>query len=176
LSDRLRYKIGKVKEEVLPEVRNKNPWGAFSAFNFAIEAELLKHITFDESLVEYGHEDTLFGLELRHRCIEVCHVFNPAYHLGIDEDVAFMEKTRRGVDNLAALIELGKIDEEVTLYKAYLNAQKTGIIGLLKWNVSWLEPWLFNRLALGKGPLFLFDLYKLLRLSKGITSTPRKNF
>lgn len=174
LSERLRVKVGKVKEEILPAKRELQPYGSFSAFNFLVRADVFEKIGFDASITTYGHEDTLFGTALRHHCIDVIHIDNPAYHMGIDTDAAFMEKTEHAVQGLAELVNRGKIDEDVLLYRYYLWAKKLKATLLLKGVYKLLGKGLKNRLSKGKGPLVLFDIYKLLLFSAQPVKVPRK--
>ncbi|MEY2962911.1 MAG: hypothetical protein RL754_172 [Bacteroidota bacterium] len=161
----LRVRVGKVKEELVPAKRNSNPYSSFSAFNFAIEKALFQRLKFDPSLLDYGHEDTLFGLALKHDVQPILHIDNPAYHMGIDGDLEFMKKTRSAIDNLGQLIEFGRIDEDVQLFKTYMQVRRIGLSAVLKMSYSTVGKALFNHLSRGKGPLFLFDVYKLMRLS-----------
>ena len=85
--------------------RNKQPNAQFSTFNFLIQKELFSEIRFNELLRNYGHEDTLFGFELRKKGITITHIDNPLYHVGIDTNKVYLEKTREGVENLKILIE-----------------------------------------------------------------------
>ena len=164
-SDKLRVKIGRIKEEIAPSVREQHPYSSFSAFNFLIRREVFERVAFDRSITKYGHEDTLFGRALKHHCIDVMHIDNSAYHMGIDDDDVFMEKTKDAVDGLANLIDLGKIDEDVQLYKYYRYATKAKLTGVLRMLYNLFGKAIKNRLGNGKGPIFLFDVYKLLRLS-----------
>ena len=160
----LRYKVGVKKEEIPVAKRKANPYGSFTAFNALIPRAVFEKIPFDSSLVEYGHEDTLFGLELRHHVIPVLHIDNPAYHLGLDDNTQFMIKTRQAVDSLASLISKGKIDEEVRLFDAYMRWSKFGGHFVLRTLYDAVGEILFQRLSSGEGNVLLFDFYKLLRL------------
>ena len=164
-SSLLRYKVGIKKEAVPARKRKANPYGSFTAFNAVIPQSVFGKIPFDASLVDYGHEDTLFGLELRHHVIPIVHIDNPAYHLGLDQDEQFMHKTREAVDTLAALISKGKIDEEVRLFEAYMRWSKFGGHRVLRMLYNTFGNTLFQQLCSGGGSVLLFDLYKLLRLS-----------
>ena len=165
-SDELRVKIGRIKEEITPQTRSKNPYGSFSAFNFLIRRDVFCEIFFSEKMIEYGHEDTLFGLELKYRNIDIMHIDNPAYHMGIDSGEVFMEKTATAVDSLAKLIEAGKIDEDIALFRVYRVLQKTGFHWVLRLLNAWFGNGVKKGLASGYLPLFFYDLYKLMRLSK----------
>lgn len=160
----LRVKVGRAKEELPARVRRKYPHRSFSAFNFAIDRSTFLSIGFDERLKTYGHEDTLFGQQLRYRVIPILHIDNPAYHMGIDGDADFVEKTQVAVDGLVRLVHLGLIDEEVRLFRMYKALHKYGIAQALK---PFAKSWglgLKKHLSKGGGPLFLFDLFKVLRI------------
>ena len=172
----LRYAIGQRKEAIPAHQRTESPHANFSAFNFAIlRATFLQH-PFDERLKQYGHEDTLFGQELRYACKTITHIENPAYHLDGDSNAEFLDKTDLAVDNLAALIREGKIDEEVRLFAVYRKLQRSGIVHLVR-----LLRFLFARsiralLIGGVRSVLLFDFYKLLRLSRHTIKIGRRNF
>ena len=174
LSHRLRVKVGKIKEEASPAKREKQPYNSFSAFNFMIRSDLFELVKFDTSITKYGHEDTLFGYALRHHCLHILHIDNAAYHMGIDEDATFMEKTQHAVEGLAELAKLGKIDEEVQLFRYYLWAKKIGTLPLLRMSNKLFGKALKSRLSSGKGPLVFFDLYKLLHFSAHPIKVQRK--
>ena len=80
--------------------RQKNPYRSFMTGNFMIQRNLFLDIRFDESIVAYGHEDTLFGLELMNRQAEVLHIDNPAIHRGLMPTWRFLQKNRQAVSNL----------------------------------------------------------------------------
>jgi len=170
----LRYKVGIQKECISANRRSQTPYSSFSAFNVCMDRVVAETIGFDANVLEYGHEDTLFGLELRHRCLPVKHLENPAYHLGIDSDKVFMEKTKTAVLGLAALINAGKIDEDVRLYATYKKLQSWGGAVLLRWLHPVFARWMFGRLSAGRGTVAMFDLYKLMVLCAAQPKVGRK--
>ena len=163
--DSLRVKIGKLKEQITPAKRDKKPYASFSAFNFMIQRELFENIQFDPRLEKYGHEDTLFGQELRRRGATIDHIDNPAYHMGIDSGEVFMDKTAEAVDSLAFLIAEGSIDEEIRLFKIYRIISLTGLVYILRLLHKLIGNPIKTALARGWVPIFMYDFYKLLRLS-----------
>ena len=172
----LRYAIGQRKEAIPANKRAVRPHANFSAFNFAISRTTFLKYPFDESLKEYGHEDTLFGQELRYACKIITHIDNPAYHLDGDSDAEFLDKTDLAVDNLAALIREGKIDEEVRLFAVYRKLQRTGIVHLVRILRILFADSIRALLIGGVKSVLLFDLYKLLRLSRHAIKIGRRNF
>ena len=172
----LRHTIGQRKEAIPANRRAGSPYANFSAFNFAISrATFLQH-PFDESLKQYGHEDTLFGQELRYACKTITHIENPAYHLDGDSDAEFLDKTELAVDNLVGLIQAGKIDEEVRLFAVYRKLQRTGIIHLVRLLSTLFAASIRALLIGGVRSVMLFDFYKLLRMSRNTIKIGRRNF
>jgi len=163
-SNKLRVKVGKLKEEHSAAVRERYPYGSFSAFNFLIRRDIFLELLFNEDVTEYGHEDTLFGLELKYRNIAIMHIDNPAYHMGIDENDVFMDKTTAAIDGLAKLIMAGKIDEDIKLFRVYRTAQRSGIHHVLRLLNSLFGKTLKKALCTGHLPVFFYDVYKFMRL------------
>lgn len=83
--------------------RGQRPYEQFTPFNFMIRREVFYSIRFDESITEYGHEDTLFGIELGKRGVSIRHIDNPLLHVGLESNECFLGKTRAALRNLALL-------------------------------------------------------------------------
>lgn len=60
-----------------------NPYRSFMTNNFLIKRDIAKTIGFNESIKNYGHEDTIFGFELENRNIEIKHINNPVLHTSV---------------------------------------------------------------------------------------------
>lgn len=103
----LHWTVGKSREEWSAARRSVQPWHGFMTNNFLIPKKILLSIRFDERLREYGHEDTLFGLELERRQIPVLHLDNPLEHIGLEPAAVFLQKSEQAVQNLRRLRELG---------------------------------------------------------------------
>lgn len=175
-SSSLRHTIGRRKEVIPAHIRTRKPHANFSAFNFAIARSVFLKHSFDESLKEYGHEDTLFGQELRYACKTVTHIENAAYHLDDDSDAEFLDKTDGAIDNLVWLIREGKIDEEVKLFAVYRKLQRTGAVHLMKVLRILLARGIRALLIGGLRSVLLYDFYKLLRMSGHAIKIGRRNF
>jgi len=96
----LAWHYGESRESKPARERSKNPNNSFMTNNFMIKKDLLESIKFDESLSDYGHEDTLFGYELAKRNIQVIHIENPILNGDIEETDRFLSKTNKGIRNL----------------------------------------------------------------------------
>lgn len=100
----LRYAYEKRADKRRPaRYRNKRPYDQFTPFNFLIRRKTFLAIRFNETIRDYGHEDTLFGIELQRRQAIIRHIDNPLRHIGLENNYTFLEKTRSALRNLATM-------------------------------------------------------------------------
>ncbi|NVK28932.1 MAG: glycosyltransferase [Flavobacteriia bacterium] len=173
---RLRWKYGRKREMRSPIERSKSPFSSFISFAFLIGCDSFEKVKFNESVVEYGHEDTLFGKHLKYAMIRPMHIDADILHNGLIPADEFIEKVRQSIRSLALLTELGHIDDDFKIYKIqqwlakarldYVLALKFKVFrGLLEYNLK------------GKNPsLFLLDVYKLgyyCTLRKGLSKSAK---
>ncbi len=127
----LHWHYGRKKESRPARQRNLNPHDSFHSNNFLIPKALLKKIPFDESLTQYGHEDTLLGYHLRSQNAEVAHIDNPVIHAHLESNKEFLEKTQLALQNLKLLYERQDVgfNNSVKMLRGY---QKLKNLGLLK--------------------------------------------
>lgn len=84
------------------EQRARHPYAAFRTFNFMVAREtFLKH-PFDETIVRYGHEDTLFGKSLKDDGVDILHIDNPLMNCGLDTNAVTLAKTETSLRTLYA--------------------------------------------------------------------------
>lgn len=115
----LHWKYGRERETLPLEGRQHRPYKSFKSNNFFIPRNIFETVRFNEDLVKYGHEDTLFGQELKQNKIPVIQLDNSVLHLGLKGTHHFIESTRHAVENLAYLIKNNLADKDISLYKAY---------------------------------------------------------
>lgn len=160
----LRYRYG-IKREVRPAYeRNKAPYRAFTPFNMLISKSVFEKCRFEESLKQYGYEDTFFGIELKKCGIPVYHIDNELYHEGIDTNELLLDKVAAGVANLVNLQSNNKLDnkfmEVSTLLSTYQRLKKT-LTG--RFTLSLLDkirqP--LRNISSAYNSLVFLDLYKL---------------
>jgi glycosyltransferase involved in cell wall biosynthesis len=96
----LHWHYGMEREVRDAEQRQERPYDGFQSNNFLIPKYLFENILFDERLVRYGHEDTLFGRVLKSKQISMLHINNPLEHIGLEINTVFIEKSKIGVQNL----------------------------------------------------------------------------
>ncbi|MBI5914293.1 MAG: glycosyltransferase family 2 protein [Bacteroidetes bacterium] len=156
---------GRQREQTTAAQRSKAPYHSFMTNNFVIPRQLFLDILFDESLRQYGHEDTLFGLELARRKVPILHIDNPLEHIGLEPVAVFLEKTKRGVENLARLHKSGK-KIETRLLTTFLALKKWGLAGVLSFVFRFSSGWMVKNLSSKSPNLRVFDFYKLGLLTK----------
>ena len=163
---RLRWKYGRNREQVTAIKRNRNPYKSFITSNFLISRKVFDSVRFNESMTGYGHEDTLFGIELKKHNIKIAHIDNPVQKKYLDTNDEFLRKTNEGLISLTLLLKLTNYDtdliSEIKILNKHDSLTRSGAImafslvfrvfsGLIK---SFLNRgWVIS--------LFLFDIYKL---------------
>lgn len=161
----LRYKYGIHREMIPAKQRNINPNNAFATNNFLISKEIISEIKFREFLHKYGHEDSLFGHDLKEHNINIFHIDNPVIHEGIESNEIFLKKTEEGLENLIIIENSNEIDKSFTTEIRIVNTY----LQLKKYCLAWLPQLLYKmfknnikkHLLASKNPsLYLFDLYK----------------
>ena len=151
---------GSNREVKAVHLRRQNPWANFMTNNFLIPKTIFLDIQFDESLTQYGHEDTLFGWELQQRRIHIEHINNPLMHIGLEDTASFLMKTKKGIQNLKYLAETNPLmDSKLLQYHHLLRRMR--LTGGFRFLYTIFEKrWLMN-LHSQRPSLRIFDLYKL---------------
>ncbi len=161
----LRWCYGRKRETTPAEIRNVAPNASFSTFNFLIAKEIFSKITFDATLKGYGHEDTLFGIELEKCGIKVKHIDNPLRHDVCVSTDKFLAQTRNAIDNLLIISkkfsEGNKIIDNISLLKTYRKLAEYKIIPLYRFFYSMINLLVKKNLYSEHPSMFMFDLYKL---------------
>jgi hypothetical protein len=176
----LRWLYGIKKEQIADTVRNLNPYRSFMTNNFLIPKSIFLEIQFDESIIQYGHEDTLFGLELKKKRVPIHHICNPLVHIGLEISSEFLRKTAEAIENLLILMHDGKINREdirdIRLLKAYSFMKKFKLVAPYLFFYNFISNTVMRNL-LGSNPdIFSFDLYKLSLISHMIRKKQDKYY
>jgi glycosyltransferase involved in cell wall biosynthesis len=174
---RLRWKYGISREGGIASIRERSPYRHFRANNFLVDRKILEVIKFEERIVEYGHEDTLFAYRLMKGGITVKHIDNPVLHCCRESNMEFLDKSKNGVANLVAIMKYTDHDREfingVRLLRTYLKIRQWRLQSFLGLLSGITQPGLKILLARGLGGLWMLDLYKLGILLQ--TGTVKKN-
>lgn len=161
----LRWQYGLKREQIPAHVRNQHPNSAFSAFNFLIEKKVFDQIKFDETLRGYGHEDTLFGLDLLDHQITVNHIDNPLRHDGIFPTDDFLQRTQNAIRNLLVILEMNRqreaLIQSIRLLRTYQKMKKCRMVWLYRLFYKIFKKIIVKNLYSTKPNIRFFDLYKL---------------
>lgn len=120
----LRYRYGKLREVRPASKREENPYSSFTPFNIFFSKRVFDKCRFDETLTQYGFEDTFFGYSLKENAIPVYHIDNELYHDGIDTNAVFVSKIAMSCENLARLCKEGRIPESFVMDSRLLRTYK----------------------------------------------------
>jgi glycosyltransferase involved in cell wall biosynthesis len=156
---------GRNREEITSVVRAENPNCCFMTNNFLICKDLFNQIRFNEFIRRYGHEDTLFGYELKRKKVEVVHIDNPLVHEGLEKNDEFIRKTQAGLNNLKIIVNqngyLKDLVNDITVLKYYNICKQLHARSFISLIFKGVKPFIIKNLC-GKRPrLFLFDFFKL---------------
>ncbi len=161
----LRWKVGKLREDFSAEQRNKIPNKSFMSNNFLIKKSLYKKVLFDETIKRSGHEDTMFGIKLELMGVYIFHINNPLIHVGLEDNIEFINKTEQRLDTLK-IIEINNINNEllykrITVLRYYNILKKLKLISItgLFFNLS--KSVLSKYLIVSNPSMFIYDIYKL---------------
>ena len=160
----LRWHYGRYREMRTAAERAENRYRSFSSFNFLISSDCFQQIRFDTSISRYGHEDTLFGIELERRQIAVLHIDAPLLHAGLEPAGVFVGKTEQAVRNLWQLFcqeqlrpYLSSGSSLVATFEMAQRLRLAGAAGMLYMLLRRPMRWIVIR----ANCLRLLDLYKL---------------
>jgi glycosyltransferase involved in cell wall biosynthesis len=154
------WHYGRCREQTTAAGRSRSPYHSFMTNNFLIPKAIFLDILFDETLRQYGHEDTLFGMELARKKVPILHIDNPLEHIGLEPLLVFLRKTEQGVENLAKLRKEGK-PVETKLLATYDLCRNLGLNKLLSCVLPKAKPLIISKLTKKNPSLRWFDLYKL---------------
>lgn len=161
----LRRVYGGKRECFNAEKRNMRPSHSFMSNNFLIPKVLFEKVTFNEQLNGYGHEDTLFGLELAKAGIKIIHIDNPLTHIGLETSGEFLEKTAQGLENLYQITRKHQSSSElianIKILRYYNLLQRIRGIRAMGNIYNLLRNRLLKNLTGNRPSLLCFNIYKL---------------
>jgi glycosyltransferase involved in cell wall biosynthesis len=162
----LRWKYGVKRDSKNAARRQISPYASFLSGNFMIKRDVFHQIRFNEEMSGYGHEDTLFGLDLKLHNVPIYHIDNPCIHLGIEPCFEYLAKSEQGIVNLVRLLRIvphqkKDLQRNIRLLKYYRFFKAFGLAYPLRWFFRVFNPIIRRVLCSTKPSLVLFDLYKL---------------
>lgn len=162
----LRWRYGVYRESRNAIRRQVRPYASFLSGNFMIRKDVFNAIRFNEAISGYGHEDTLFGLDLKKHKVSILHIQNPCIHLGIEPCFDYLVKTEQGIINLVRLLRIvpeqkQDLRKNIRLLRFYCALRTVGMGYPLRWIFRVFNPLIRRMLCSSRPSILLFDLYKL---------------
>ena len=166
----LRWRYSQSRESKSLEERQKDTKSGFKSNNFLVKKTIFESNTFDESLHHYGHEDTLFGYQLRKKGVECLHIDNPILNSDLVENEAFLHKTNEAISNLVRIaIKLNDhqfIEEQKLLSWEKRISRNKIFLKTFQLFGKITQPLITSLLRKGYFQLWMFDLYRLTELER----------
>jgi hypothetical protein len=158
----LRWIYGRKREALNVTERTKNPYISFLTLNFLIKKSVFSKVRFNENIPNLRHEDTLFSFELKQNQIEIIHIENPVYHLGIENSETFLRKSEEAVIGLKNLVNSNLISSDYVRLSYYFKIiKKYHLQFLVSFGFRIFKPFFLKQLLSKKPSLFVFDIYRL---------------
>lgn len=136
----------------------------FTTFNFLIRKDVFEQVRFCESIEGYGHEDTLFGLQLQQQGFQLEYINNRLIHCGLNTNEVFIEKTCHACQNLLLLhkkFPSYKIEKVSKIVRCFDILQKMHLTKAVSILYKLLDKSIRKQLCSSHPSLFLFDCYKI---------------
>lgn len=157
----LRYSYGKQREEKEADLRNKFPYKHIFSGNLLIHKDIFLKHNYPLQHNIYGL-DNYFAFQLFKNKINVKHIDNVVYHLGLEENEVFF---RKSIDSIQSRIEILKNYPEIenfdTVLKHYTFFKKTKLEIVVSFLFRLSEPYLKRSIISPRPNILIFDLYRL---------------
>lgn len=161
----LRWKYGHSREVIPLEKREKRPYSSFLSANYLIKKSIALELHNQVKMNTYG-SDLWIGQYFKNHKLHVKLIDNPVLHLGLENNVVFLEKSLQAVTTLSRLIKTSPPELNSKLGNYYLKAKKWRVLFLVRLTfLLFAKPMKKN--ILGKNPVLrIFDLYRFGYLCK----------
>ena len=154
----LRWTYGKSREQICLEKRAKHPYQYFLGANFLINKSVFTSVKFNESIIKYGYEDVLFAEDVLRNFIKVQQINNSVFHLGLEENIVFLDKTKEALQNLQTFKSKNIVyGENIKILRTYKIIKYFGLSFLFSNLYKLFEVNLKSKYP----SMFVFDIYKL---------------
>ena len=132
-----------------------------------MQKNIFKSLPIEEKFIQYGHEDTFWGILAQQKQIRITHIDNFATHLGLEKNDIFLHKTILALQNLNLLYQLAPIQAQtLPLIQLALKLKKLNLYAIIKLFAQPLSFICKKMLLKNPNYLFIFDIFKLANLCK----------
>ncbi len=169
----LRWKYGMQREAISCSQRSEDPYFSVKTCNLLMKRDVFNSIKFNENIREYGHEDTLFSLEIARKKLNVLHLQNPLYHMGLEDAACYLRKVEIACKSLYFIAENYLNEEEknhIRLLYFYNRLKKIGLLWFVKITYKLFEKKILANLHSSNPNLKLLDVYKLISYDAAVNA------
>ena len=160
-NNRLRWKYGKAKEQVLAIKRNKTPYKVIISANFIIKKTIFIALVSKMSGKGYGY-DNYFGALLKQNNSKVFHIDNEVYHLGIENSKDYLKKKEQAAKTLLNFYHSNAIStHDNSLLHAYSTLKKYNFTIVLSSFFKLFKNAMRLNLTATNPSIFILQLYKI---------------
>lgn len=157
----LRWTYGHAREKLSVAQRNRAPYSSITTGCFLIEKEVFLNIHSTIHVTTYG-EDLLFKQKLEEQNIPVLHIDNPVYHLGLESNQQFLEKSLEAVATTVILEENGELPKDSrNIQKIYLKLKKWHALSIFQLYFATIASKVRRNLLSETPNMRWFDLFRL---------------
>lgn len=158
---RLRWKYGINQEEKSARLRNNKPYKVIISANFLIKKALFLSINSEVSEHNYGL-DNIFGAELKNRKVNVNHIDNEVYHLGIESSANYLKKKEESALTVLKYYKQNKIvDHQNDLLSLFIFCKRYKLNYLLSLAYKGFSTTIKNNLTGANPSVKLLQLYRI---------------
>lgn len=159
---KLRWSYGKFVEDKSSEIRNQQFYKTIMFNNAYFRKSKFETLKFDETLKQYGHEDTLLAYQISKTNFKVKHIDNPVEHGDIDSSEAFLVKTKKSLENLLKLHQDKKIDPKfISILNLFHNIEKFKLTFFFALYFKIFKNKMVSNLISARPSLFVFNFYRI---------------
>ena len=158
----LRWIYGKKREALNYNERSKNTYLSFLTLNFMIHKSVFNQVSFNEDIPNLRHEDTLFSYELMTKNINIEHINNATYHLGIESSSVFLKKSKESLDVLNLFLKDKLLPPNYTkITRVFFKLRTIKFNYLLSFIYLCFRSFMEKHLLSKSPSMLLFDFYRL---------------
>lgn len=158
----LRWIYGKSREALSVSQRNKNKYLSFLTLNFLIHKDVFAFVSFNETIPNLRHEDTLFSYEVMKNNIPIQHIENPVFHYGLDEFEVAIKKEHESLMALKNLVEKKLLPTDyVKISKLYATIKLYKMKSVVSVSFKIIKPLLIKNISGSNPSLLIFDIYRI---------------
>jgi len=158
----LRTIVGKKREAINYNKRILSQKSHFLFSNVLLQKTIFNSVKFDESITNYGHEDTLFQYQSGLKNHRVLHIDNSVFHNGLESNTMYLSKIQESLKTLFDLERNNKLPHDYTKIQLYNSLLKKYYLRTPFFYISNLfKRFIISNLKSEKPSLVLFDIFKL---------------